>query len=116
MRVIITGSRDITDYSLVETAMIEAAKTGIVPSEVISGAADGVDKLGELWANNQNIPIERYPADWRTYGKAAGPMRNSTMARNADALVAVWDGISRGTADMINKANTRGLKVYIHKV
>ena len=55
----------------------------------------------------------RYPADWDTYGKSAGYRRNQLMADNADALVAFWDGQSRGTGHMINLAKERNLKVRI---
>ncbi|MFD1444284.1 hypothetical protein [Thermoactinomyces vulgaris] len=56
--------------------------------------------------------IARYPAEWKKYGKKAGPLRNAKMAENADALVAFWDGKSRGTKDMIETAKRRGLRIY----
>ena len=53
--------------------------------------------------------------DWAKFGKAAGPIRNKTMAENGDALIAVWDGTSRGTKSMIDLAQKLGLKVFIYK-
>lgn len=73
---------------------------------IISGTCAGPDKWGERWAEyaDGNVRIERYPADWKKHGKAAGFMRNSTMVDACDIVVAVWDGTSKGTQDTIRKA------------
>lgn len=116
MKVIIAGSRDITDYRLVAKAMQEFPEE---VTEVVSGGANGVDKLGEEWAVNHGIPIKRFVADWRAHGKAAGPIRNREMANyvsDMGALVALWDGKSAGTRNMIQEATRRGLLVCVHIV
>lgn len=81
---------------------------------VVSGTAKGADKLGENWAELNNIPLEKYPADWNKFGKSAGYKRNTEMANNAEALIALWDGKSRGTKHMIDIATTKKLQIYIH--
>jgi len=111
MRVIIAGSRDITDLATVYTAVKES---GFVITTVVSGTARGVDRLGEEWAKQNGVPVVRYPADWDTYGRSAGYVRNEQMADNADALIACWDKTSKGTLHMINIAKTKGLRVYVH--
>ena len=98
MKVIVAGSRSITDYAAVEEAI---KKSGYNITCVISGTAKGVDKLGEAWAAQNNVAVIRCPADWETYHKAAGPIRNAYMATLADAAVIVYDGHSRGTAHMM---------------
>lgn len=113
MRVIIAGSRDIVNIDYVNIAM---EMCGFVPSIVISGTARGADRLGEQWAQDRDIPIERYPAEWDKYGKSAGYRRNEQMAKSADALVALWDGKSKGTKHMIDIANRENLAVYIHRI
>lgn len=110
MKCIIAGSRDITDCGLVEKAI---ADSGFEITEVVSGTARGVDRLGERWAREHRIPIKRMPADWKGSGKRAGYYRNEGMAMYADALVAVWDFKSRGTQHMIDIAKRKGLKVYV---
>lgn len=95
----------------VETAVREC---GWDVSVVISGCASGVDQLGEEWARARGIAIERFPADWKRLKQAAGPIRNTQMAEAAEALVAVWDGASPGTKDMVKKARAKGLKVHLH--
>jgi hypothetical protein len=114
VRTIIAGGRDIQDPQLVESAMQWAAYyVGITPTTVVSGGCRGVDQLGEAWARQRGIRVERYPADWNRYKKKAGPIRNGVMAENSAALVALWNGKSRGTEDMIRKAYSHGLRVFI---
>ena len=110
MRTIIAGSRTADSMLELELAV---RKCGWSVTEVVSGTALGGDKLGEQWAENHGVPIARFPADWDKHGKSAGYRRNEEMARNADALIALWDGESRGTAHMIGIAKKAGLKVYV---
>lgn len=110
MKVIIAGSRDIEDMLLVEQAIRESR---FRISEVVCGMARGVDTLGKEWAEARNIDVAPFYADWNTYGKAAGYKRNSAMAEYADALIAVWDGRSRGTRNMIMLARKNNLRVYV---
>ena len=111
MNVIIAGSRTITDIEQVKRA-VEASK--MVVDEVVSGGARGVDLLGEQWAAEAGVLVKRFPAQWDKFGKVAGYLRNQQMADYADALIACWDGQSRGTADMVRRAEKRGLAVYVH--
>lgn len=109
MRTIIAGSRGITSPHIVDSA---ARASGIDVTVVLSGTANGADKLGEAWAEANGIPVERYPADWNKHGKSAGYKRNELMATKADALIAIWDGESKGTKHMMDIATRAGLKVY----
>ena len=111
MRVIIAGSREITDPQVLLDALQEVQWP---ISQVVCGMARGADELGYRWAKANNIPIAEFPADWRRYGKSAGSRRNAEMARNADALLALWDGKSRGTNHMIYVAAQNGLRVKIY--
>ena len=110
-RTIIAGSREGATYKDVKQAFDSC---GWEVTTIISGGARGVDYLGKQLADELNIPVERYPANWSKYGRGAGPIRNSLMADNADALIAVWDGKSKGTLNMINTARKKGLKVFIY--
>lgn len=113
LRTIVAGSRGVTDYAVVCEAI---SSCGWEIKTVLSGTAKGVDRLGERWALDNGVPIEKYPADWDRYGKSAGYRRNVMMSQFADALVAVWDGDSRGTKHMIDTAKKAGLRVYVHEV
>nr|WP_297388196.1 DUF2493 domain-containing protein [uncultured Roseateles sp.] len=113
MRTIIAGSRNINDPDEVEAAI---KASGFAITVVLSGCAPGVDLLGEMWARKHGLAVERFPADWDRYGRSAGPKRNMQMATAADALIAVWDGWSPDTRNMLECARLRGLEVYTHKV
>lgn len=110
MRIIVAGSRTITDYALVCRAIKES---GLQVTELVSGAARGVDTLGEQWASTRHITVKRFPANWNLHGWSAGYRRNTEMAKYAEALVAIWDGRSRGTLHMIQTAEQYGLKIHV---
>jgi hypothetical protein len=113
VRTIVAGSRTVTDYDLVADAIASATWPITV---IISGGAKGVDELGEAYAYLHKIPLEVFNANWNKYGRSAGHMRNEEMAKNADALIAIWDGESRGTANMIETAKKYKLKVHVRVV
>jgi len=113
MRVIIAGGRDFHDYGVLLNAIVEC---DFNIQTVVSGGAKGVDALGERYAEQADVKLVVYPADWEKNGRAAGPIRNRKMAENADALIALWDGKSRGTKNMIETANKLGLLVYVKRI
>lgn len=110
MKTIIAGSRDITDPAILDSALI-AWGWGSEITAVVCGEASGADELGRKWAEAHAIPILSYPADWKTHGKAAGPLRNAQMVEVADALLALWDGKSAGTANIIKLARAKQAKL-----
>lgn len=113
MRVIIAGSRSFFKWILLDKK-VGAILKNIPPEEIviITGGANGADKLGKKYANLMGYRHEEYLADW-TLGPKAGPIRNREMLKEADALIAFWDGESRGTKDMIEIAKKKGLKVRV---
>lgn len=116
MKTIIAGGRDITNPKHLLDAIKLAEENGIYLDEIVSGMAPGVDYMGYRYALSNNIPVKPFPADWGKYGNAAGPIRNQKMAEYSNALIAVWDGISKGTKDMIERAKACGLKIFVYKV
>jgi hypothetical protein len=113
LRTVIAGSRTILGYKYLLSA-IDKLDWNI--SVVISGTAKGVDRLGERWANDNNIELEKYPAQWDTYGNSAGYKRNELMAQKAEAALILWDGTSKGTKHMIALAKKYNLKLKVFKV
>ncbi|NMH86765.1 DUF2493 domain-containing protein [Flavivirga algicola] len=112
MKVIIAGGRNFDDYKKLFRFCnkVLSKQTEI---EIVSGTAKGADKLGEKYANDSGYLIKRFPANWSKYGKSAGYRRNAQMAEYADALIAFWDGKSRGTKHMIDLAKRANLKVRV---
>ena len=114
MKIIIAGTRTFTNYQKLKQTCdyFLQDQTNI---EIVSGAYyRGADKLGEQYAKERGYKLTKFPADWNKYGKAAGPKRNEQMADYADALIAFWDGKSRGTKNMIDLAEQLGLKLIIN--
>lgn len=118
-RVIIAGSRYFCNYKklVAKCDAILANKINDPNCEVVvvSGCAQGADKLGERYAWSRQLKVEKYPADWENLGKAAGPIRNEKMAQNADALIAfpLYGVHNRGTQDMIHRARQHNLLVRV---
>lgn len=110
MRIIIAGGRDFTNTGMAFSCLESLVNAGDV---IISGHASGADTIGEFYAQKNGLPCELYPADWKKYGKAAGPIRNEEMAKTADMLIAFWDGKSRGTKSMIGLAKKHGCRVVV---
>lgn len=113
MKVIIAGSRNILNGVVVREGIEES---GFEITEIICGEAKGVDTLGKLWGKLYRIPVKSFTANWQKFGLSAGPRRNKQMAEYADALIAIWDGKSRGTLDMITQMRELKKKVYVKVV
>lgn len=120
MKLIIAGGRDFNDkvlatkaFGAFEQEILE--RTGVERpfKEVVSGGARGADRVGEFVANLYNIPVKQFIPDWEGLGKKAGHVRNHAMGDYADALLAFWDGSSRGTAGMIRYAQKLGIYVKV---
>jgi len=84
-------------------------------TDFISGAAKGADWLGEQWALSRGYKVMLFTANWTDHGKAAGYIRNKQMADEATALVAFWDGRSKGTAHMISAMSGRGYPIHTER-
>jgi hypothetical protein len=114
MKVIIAGGREFDDFDLMISKMdFFLEKSKHLNIEIVSGVAKGADLLGEDYAKLRNYAIKQFPADWDKFGKGAGFKRNTEMAKYANALIAFWDGTSKGTLHMINIATKQGIQVKI---
>lgn len=113
MKTIIAGSRGISDPAILEEAI---KASGITITSVVSGMARGVDLIGLNWAKLQGLPVHEHYAQWGAHGKVAGFIRNKEMAATSEALIAIWDGKSKGTRHMIHTALAYKLRVYIHRI
>ncbi len=69
--------------------------------------------MGERFARAEGLTLKLFPADWDLHGKSAGYRRNEQMAEYADALIAFWDGESKGTGSMITFAQLEGLEIHV---
>lgn len=116
MRVLVCGGRDFDDRSAMARALRRFKPTtptddDLAEHVIITGGASGADELAAQYAEVFGIRLRVYPADWRTHGRAAGPIRNQRMLDEGkpDLVIAFPGG--RGTADMVRRARAAGVKV-----
>lgn len=129
MKVIIAGSRSITNQNAIDLAMEKILEKLPYISSIISGKAQGVDTLGENWGKINSKKILSFPADWdnvenipesqirytkfgKPYNPKAGHDRNQLMCDEADSLVLIWDGKSGGSWDMLKRAKEKGILIF----
>lgn len=127
--IVIAGDRNVNEFDM---NLVDAAvrASGFDITEVVSGCARGADRLGEIWARKNGIPIVKFPADWKNldaegaiikegqygqYNARAGFDRNQQMANYADGVIALQpNGLTDGTLDMIERGEKAGLHVFIY--
>lgn len=121
MKLIVAGSRGLRPtFDDIDAALAvfreRFARTDDV-IEVVSGEAEGPDRIGAEWALRKSIPIHRDPvtaADIKLHGKYLGPkMRNRRMAERGDAAIVFWDGKSGGSSDMVCRMVARQKDVLV---
>ncbi len=111
VKILITGSRKVTDVSLIFSKLKQEVKEGDV---IIHGGAKGVDSIAHAFCNENNISVvivkPVYPSKKEYYLH-----RNAEMIGMCDRVIAFWDGKSRGTDFTIRYARARNLDVKIFK-
>jgi hypothetical protein len=110
MIVAIIGSRNFSDYELLKERC-DYFLSSSYGYKIISGGAPGADKLAERYAFEKKLPITVLRADWQTHGRKAGMLRNKEILEICTHVIAFWDGKSRGTANMIQCAAYKNLKI-----
>ena len=113
MKLIIAGSRNLNlDIGTIQDLIDSTIPAKVSIDEIVSGAAKGIDKSGENYAEFQGLPITRFKADWKKHGLAAGPMRNRQMAKYGDILLLIWNGESKGSLSMKKEMTKLGKPIY----
>lgn len=114
-KIVIGGCRDYNNYTVFK-AFVTQCLSQIKHTKnisIISGHCSGVDTMAEQFAKEHQYPIEIYPAEWKKYGRAAGPKRNRIMVDAADMVIAFWDKKSKGTKSLLEYAQKEDKKIYI---
>ncbi len=111
MKVIIAGGRRVR-LGARECARLAALHARHEFAEVVCGGARGVDEDAACWARSHGIKVTIFPAAWRRYGRAAGPLRNRKMLEYIapDGMLVAFPG-GRGTANILAQARSLGLAV-----
>ena len=113
MKILICGNRNWNNRELIRNFLLTLSKDTII----IEGEANGADKIAREEAEKLGMNVERYPAEWDKYGRAAGPIRNTEMREKGkpDKVVAFHNDISKskGTKNMIEQAKKFGISTEI---
>lgn len=116
VRIIVCGGREFNDKTMFEENMDEVMKE-YPNAEIVSGHASGADTFGEEYAKAHGLRLSVFPAEWKKYGRAAGPIRNKQMldyaSEGCPVIVAFWNGQSRGTKNMVTQAKNAGAKCHV---
>ncbi len=117
IKIAVGGCRDFGDIEYIFKCLDEYIKE-LCDEEIIiiSGHCSGVDAAAEKYAELRGIKTLLFPAEWKKYGKAAGPVRNKQIVEAADAVIAFWDGKSRGTKSLIDLAKKSGKNLTVFKI
>lgn len=129
VRIIIAGSREFSNpfihYPIMKSTVhsvisdLKLSDEELKQLTIVSGSAKGADTLGERYSLEFGYACTRFPANWNLYGKRAGYIRNTEMAKYATEpsytglLIAFWNGKSRGTKHMIDIAKEYDMRIYV---
>lgn len=116
MKLAVVGSRSFNDYDCLSKELDRIRKKQNI-TLIVSGGANGADRLAEQYAREHNIEILILKAEWGKYGKRAGYIRNVEIWNNSDFGIAFWDGKSRGTKYSFEIAKKQGkyCKIFTYK-
>jgi len=110
MKIGVVGSRTFDDYKLL-TDTLESLVDDI--EVIVSGGANGADKLAAKYAQNKDIDLIEFLPQWQLHGRSAGIIRNRSIVQESDMVLAFWDGLSKGTANTISRARKAGKAVRV---
>lgn len=112
---IVAGSREFNDYDFFSKSLksyLEKHHAGQTVIFISGRARKGADAMVIKWCRLNGYPWVEFPADWEKFGKSAGYIRNTEMAKVGKYLLAFWDGMSRGTEHMVNIAKRHRLTTH----
>ena len=117
MKVTVGGCRDYAEKEEIFRVLDEAlAPFSPKDTVILSGHCSGVDRVAERYAEERGLGLRIVPADWRRYGRGAGPVRNRQMVEESDLVIAFWDGRSKGTASLIAAAEKLGVPLRVERI
>lgn len=112
MRIIVTGGRDYHHVALVQQLLNSLGPTvigvGDCPTGVDEFVRDWVKKMEE---DGRAPFLTVYKADWKTHGKAAGPIRNKAMIDGEAPWFCLAFPGGKGTEDCIKQCKKAGIPV-----
>ena len=119
-KIIICGGRHFNDYELLMSRLndiIASNKIDIKQLEIVSGHCEGADMLGEKCAADLGAKCTVFPAQWKKYGRSAGPIRNKQMIdyiKDCDnpIVLAFVNERTKGTRNTVSLAQKNNIPVF----
>lgn len=114
MKILICGSRSAANYEGLKMAVRYQIQESTEKVEIISGGANGADKMAERLAKDLDLKITVVRPNWCMYGKSAGMIRNGIMIdMEPDLVIACWDKKSAGTRNTVSRAKEKNIPTVI---
>ena len=110
-RVIIAGSRFFNDYKLLKQTCDKILNKGTY--SIFLAGSNSTDKMAQKYADEKGYATSKPKINWGKHGRQAGPLRNISMVKNANILIAFWDGKSKNIKHMIKVARNNDLEVSV---
>lgn len=107
MKLMITGSRSLSkneEATRDVNETLDALLAKHADIQLLSGGARGIDKMAEAWAKERKVPVVLYLPDYKRFKRGAPLVRNQEMVDTCDGVVAFWDGKSKGTKFVLDRA------------
>lgn len=109
MKIAIIGSRNV-----IVTDLQRYLPEGV--TEIVSGGAKGVDTYAREYAHANGLKLTEFLPAYDRYGRGAPLKRNLQIIHYADAVIAFWDGKSRGTKHVIDTCNSQNIPITVYQV
>ncbi|MBD1393048.1 SLOG family protein [Mucilaginibacter glaciei] len=111
---IIAGGRDFFDYALLKDSVSDLLADKVAEFEIVivSSTVRGGDMLGEAYACEFGYEVAEFPYD-HVEGDMVECYCNSQMLKFADACICFWDGMSKGTKQLIDLATASQLPLRV---
>lgn len=111
--VLVCGSRRFDDFAGVQAVIYQRLAVLPKTAVVIHGDANGADRMAHSAALGLGLSVTKFPPLYDLYGRRAPHVRNDLMLDRASEVIAFWDGKSKGTKSVLDKAEKRGIPVEI---
>ena len=80
---------------------------------IVSGGAKGIDTCARRYAQENGLGIVEILPDYEKYGRAAPLKRNIEIIKQADLVLAFWDGKSKGTKFVIDNSKKMNKEIIV---
>lgn len=114
-KIAIVGSRDFNRAS----DIIRFIDSLSIDTIIVSGCADGADAIALRYGRRMGHEVEKKVADWKRYGRGAGPIRNREIVTSGISVLHVFlvagRLAGRGSSDCIAQAYRLGIPVIVHQ-